>query len=512
MMKDLKYRVERPQYLRMTLEDCSMCLTNFNDPVFSSVAVSQIQADCEIEELMDVQCNQLELPDFCPIETASQSVKFEDAVKNLADSIYYSTFSGSGKIQSPKIEQWLSDNFKEHEDKNVARREMYNYYCECCKFHRETPCNQATFGKIVRVVFPGIKTRRIGIRGHSRYHYFGIGPVNNKEKFSPSIPHRSYFRHEADDHNPAVVLQSQDRVRPNGYQDVELFLADFPTIETVAIKCKHKILAFEFLQMYKDHAVTLISSIVNAEFDKAIRCISEFWTGLPVKMYPLLNQSDFVSVVEQCDLLVYFVINDILVPTVPYVVNKGITEAVKSLLHCLPECLTNSLILLPDLLRTQKLKVYQEFQKCIQKQLHISCIYTVACVVLKNQDVATKLLTDWKHMDSNEVYGRISAVVQQIDLKDVLFYIKKIEMILNSKEDIPKQLTRLVHTVLQTYWKSTDRQKPQIQLFVLQWSYISGQIIQLLAEEHSSVTGLFLLLEVLCKDYLMFLIEKHVEI
>lgn len=44
MMKDLKYRVERPQYLRMTLEDCSMCLTNFNDPVFSSVAVSQIQA------------------------------------------------------------------------------------------------------------------------------------------------------------------------------------------------------------------------------------------------------------------------------------------------------------------------------------------------------------------------------------------------------------------------------------------------------------------------------------
>lgn len=31
--------------------------------------------------------------------------------------------------------------------------------------------NPASFGKLVRVVFPDIKTRRLGVRGESKYHY-----------------------------------------------------------------------------------------------------------------------------------------------------------------------------------------------------------------------------------------------------------------------------------------------------------------------------------------------------
>lgn len=31
--------------------------------------------------------------------------------------------------------------------------------------------NPASFGKLVRVVFPSIKTRRLGVRGESKYHY-----------------------------------------------------------------------------------------------------------------------------------------------------------------------------------------------------------------------------------------------------------------------------------------------------------------------------------------------------
>lgn len=31
--------------------------------------------------------------------------------------------------------------------------------------------NPASFGKLVRVLFPGLKTRRLGVRGESKYHY-----------------------------------------------------------------------------------------------------------------------------------------------------------------------------------------------------------------------------------------------------------------------------------------------------------------------------------------------------
>ena len=36
------------------------------------------------------------------------------------------------------------------------------------------PVNAASFGKLIRSVFPNLKTRRLGTRGNSKYHYYGI--------------------------------------------------------------------------------------------------------------------------------------------------------------------------------------------------------------------------------------------------------------------------------------------------------------------------------------------------
>ena len=37
-----------------------------------------------------------------------------------------------------------------------------------------SPLNPASFGKLVRIIFPGIQTRRLGIRGESKYHYVDL--------------------------------------------------------------------------------------------------------------------------------------------------------------------------------------------------------------------------------------------------------------------------------------------------------------------------------------------------
>jgi regulatory factor X len=39
---------------------------------------------------------------------------------------------------------------------------------------RVTVLNPASFGKLVRLVFPGLKTRRLGVRGESKYHYVDL--------------------------------------------------------------------------------------------------------------------------------------------------------------------------------------------------------------------------------------------------------------------------------------------------------------------------------------------------
>ena len=60
--------------------------------------------------------------------------------------------------------------------------QLYNCVYQYISFHflnhsKETnqdPVNAASFGKLIRSVFLGLRTRRIGTRGNSKYHYYGI--------------------------------------------------------------------------------------------------------------------------------------------------------------------------------------------------------------------------------------------------------------------------------------------------------------------------------------------------
>lgn len=48
---------------------------------------------------------------------------------------------------------------------------MYTSYVQRCAREKIAVLNPASFGKLVRVLYPGLKTRRLGVRGESKYHY-----------------------------------------------------------------------------------------------------------------------------------------------------------------------------------------------------------------------------------------------------------------------------------------------------------------------------------------------------
>lgn len=54
---------------------------------------------------------------------------------------------------------------------SVPRGRVYANYVARCATEHVTVLNPASFGKLVRVLFPGLKTRRLGVRGESKYHY-----------------------------------------------------------------------------------------------------------------------------------------------------------------------------------------------------------------------------------------------------------------------------------------------------------------------------------------------------
>lgn len=64
----------------------------------------------------------------------------------------------------------------DHFSELVLNRTMMNglKYFRHCNENKLEPVNAASFGKLIRSVFHGLRTRRLGTRGNSKYHYYGI--------------------------------------------------------------------------------------------------------------------------------------------------------------------------------------------------------------------------------------------------------------------------------------------------------------------------------------------------
>lgn len=64
----------------------------------------------------------------------------------------------------------MTANYAPYPDGNVPRQGLYFSYRRVCDQYGIPHINTATLGKAIRLCFPTIKTRRLGVRGNSKYH------------------------------------------------------------------------------------------------------------------------------------------------------------------------------------------------------------------------------------------------------------------------------------------------------------------------------------------------------
>lgn len=93
---------------------------------------------------------------------------------------------------------------------SVPRNRVYSHYATRCGTERVVPLNPASFGKLVRVIFPGIQTRRLGVRGESKYHYVDLCLVDDNSadqtmtaRSTPALE-RADSRRSMSVHNPQI--------------------------------------------------------------------------------------------------------------------------------------------------------------------------------------------------------------------------------------------------------------------------------------------------------------------
>ncbi|CAG2115140.1 unnamed protein product [Medioppia subpectinata] len=71
--------------------------------------------------------------------------------------------------------QRLESNYELKEGICLPRCLLYQHYLDYTRKNSCKAIGAAAFGKLVRQKFPKITTRRLGTRGQSKYHYYGVG-------------------------------------------------------------------------------------------------------------------------------------------------------------------------------------------------------------------------------------------------------------------------------------------------------------------------------------------------
>ncbi|KAL1402252.1 hypothetical protein pipiens_000971, partial [Culex pipiens pipiens] len=66
---------------------------------------------------------------------------------------------------------WVRSHLEHDPNVSIPKQEVYEDYIAFCERIDIKPLSTADFGKVMKQVFPGIRPRRLGTRGHSRYCY-----------------------------------------------------------------------------------------------------------------------------------------------------------------------------------------------------------------------------------------------------------------------------------------------------------------------------------------------------
>lgn len=89
---------------------------------------------------------------------------------------------GTGKkaeLEAAQTYAWIRTHLAEDPAYSLPKQEVYDDYKQFAQAHKFDALCVADFGKAMKQVFPGVKPRRLGQRGNSKYCYSGL-----KKKFS----------------------------------------------------------------------------------------------------------------------------------------------------------------------------------------------------------------------------------------------------------------------------------------------------------------------------------------
>ncbi|XP_070202500.1 transcription factor RFX4-like [Littorina saxatilis] len=417
---------------------------------------------------------------------------------------------GSKPHSTPQTLKWLEENYEIAEGVCIPRSTLYYHYLDFCEANDSQPVNAASFGKIIRQQFPQITTRRLGTRGQSKYHYYGIGVKESSSYYD--VIYSSKGVQSVGEGKKEVTKQL---VAYSPRSKLGTLLPEFPDIKDVKVPPgieEGKVLTF--LMMYRTHCQRILDTVIRANFDEVQNFLLHFWQGMPPHIVPILDSSTIVMLVGVCDSILYKAIASVLMPTVLQPLPDSLTQVIRRFAKQLDEWLKTALSSLPDGLQSMKFDLARRFAQVLRRQTSLNHLCQAARSVLQSPEITGQLLEDWLSVDLNGIVKQTLYTMDQYNYRDhtlISNLCGEFERMLEEQspiEVITEWLDKMVDKCVVKPSSKKGRSLRQIaRQFLLMWSCFGTRIIRDMTLHSAPSFGSFHLLHLMFDDYVLYRIE-----
>ncbi|XP_041675395.1 DNA-binding protein RFX2 isoform X8 [Drosophila eugracilis] len=479
-----------------------------------------------------------------------------------------SALGSSNKIASATI-KWLSRNYETADGVSLPRSTLYNHYMQHCSEHKLEPVNAASFGKLIRSVFSGLRTRRLGTRGNSKYHYYGIrikpGSLLNSQAMDDKQMLAAGYGPSPDGSGsggpgPMVSVTSstagqlsgsnglggghgqrhsngtkKHTFKPETYETCILYIGDgtsalpsFPAIEL-----NHSFnseLTLEdvdtFRALYREHCESFLDAVLNLEFNTVEFLLRDFWRASDnnnldeceeekylskTKLYLLCHCAEVQKFVREVDYQFYQNTVDVIIPDVLRSIPNALTQAIRNFAKNLEIWLCESMLGVPEQLAQIKTSAVSAFCQTLRRYTSLNHLAQAARAVLQNGAQISQMLSDLNRVDFHNVQEQAAWVSQCAPavVQRLETDFKAALQQQSSLEQWASWLQLVVESAMEEYNGKPTYARAARQ-FLLKWSFYSSMIIRDLTLRSASSFGSFHLIRLLFDEYMFYLVEHKI--
>ncbi|XP_055865473.1 transcription factor RFX4-like [Biomphalaria glabrata] len=410
---------------------------------------------------------------------------------------------------TPLTLKWLKENYELADGVCLPRSTLYQHYLDFCHTNDTNPVNAASFGKIIRQQFPLVTTRRLGTRGQSKYHYYGIG-LKGGVHYA-----------QLDSYQPTVMLndvakECLKKAPPSCQPKIKtVLLPDFPNVKELHLpESLPESKVVTFVMMYRAHCQRILDALTNSSFDEVSSFLHHFWQGMPSHMVSLLHHNLVVKLIGVCDSILYHTVTSSVLPSVTQPIPDSLNQLIRKFTKNFVEWMRQALSGLPEDLREMKLELAKHLTQLLKRKLSLSHLAQASRTVLASQEVTGQLLLDWLSIDLNSIVKQTLYTLSHCAdkehrvMSELCYQFQKLLEDQASIEAYIHWLDTMVDTcVVKVCQRKPGSFSPLSRQFLLMWSCFGTRVIRDMTLHSAPSFGSFHLIHLTFNDYVLYKIE-----